>query len=104
MTDRVRITIHHQKTVLSARDHKMLGVIARPSRGFEKIPVARFLSKYSTRHGAHNASICFLGNSSVAIASVAQENKKSSTAKSSDHFRSFLPSSEQLRRRINWKL
>src|SRR5439155_6133248 len=43
MTDRVRITIHHQEGILSPRDDKMRGVIARLSSRFKKIPVARFL-------------------------------------------------------------
>src|SRR5947208_14310702 len=42
MTDRVRIAVHHQKRVLSPRDHQMRGVIARLCRLGEKIEIARF--------------------------------------------------------------
>ena len=43
MTNRVGVTVHHQKRVFAPRNHQMRGVIARPCRRFEKIPVARFL-------------------------------------------------------------
>src|SRR5262245_26939584 len=43
MSNRVRIPVHHQECILSARDYKMLGVIAWPTCRFKKIVVARFL-------------------------------------------------------------
>src|SRR5882724_2463525 len=43
MSNRVGIPVHHQERIFSARDYKMLRVIARTSRRFQKIVVARFL-------------------------------------------------------------
>src|SRR4029077_11431912 len=42
MTNCVRITVHHQERILSARDHQMRGVIACLRRRGEKVAVARF--------------------------------------------------------------
>src|SRR6266699_3754198 len=43
MPNGVGIPVHHQERIFPARNYKMLGVIARPSRRFQKIAVARFL-------------------------------------------------------------
>src|SRR5205823_8682001 len=42
MANCVRITIHHQECIFAPRDHQMRGVIACPSRCFEKIRVRFF--------------------------------------------------------------
>src|SRR5437879_9422616 len=43
MTDRVRVTVHHEECVLSPSDHQMRSVIARLCRLGKKIETARFL-------------------------------------------------------------
>src|SRR5437588_12048261 len=43
MSDRVRVSVHHEKCILATRDDQVLRVIARPRRRFEKVAVARLL-------------------------------------------------------------
>src|SRR4029078_12983834 len=45
MSNRVRIPVHHQESVFSARDYQMLCVITRTPRRCKEIAVARFLLK-----------------------------------------------------------
>src|SRR4029079_285234 len=45
MSNCVRIPVHHQESVFSARDYQMLCVITRTPRRCKEIAVARFLLK-----------------------------------------------------------